>query len=59
MSSSTQTFNNWTEYDSWLVNNYNNYSIYKIDEENGKITATFCPKDELKDIIDSEQKEKQ
>lgn len=44
----TQTFPNWTAYDSWLIENYANYSIYKLTESDGKIIAEFEEKKETK-----------
>ena len=33
----TQTFDSWTDYDNWLIQNYDNNSIYKVEEVGGKI----------------------
>ena len=31
----TLDFANWTAYDEWLIENYDKYAIYKIDDNNG------------------------
>ena len=50
----TQTFENWTEYDDWLIQNYDAYSIYKVDEKDGKIFVEYMEKEEWEKL----QKEK-
>lgn len=42
----TQTFDNWTEYDNWLIVNYDKYAIYNIIDSEGRITAEYMDKDE-------------
>ena len=37
-------FSSWTEYDNWLIESYANYSILKVNEENGRIFVEFCQK---------------
>lgn len=51
----TKEFNSWTEYNQWLVQNYKEFDVYKITEEdqgNGpiqkKIIIEYCTKDEYK-----------
>ncbi len=40
----TAQFENWTAYDEWLVQNYDKYSIYKVDEVDGKIVIEYKEK---------------
>ena len=42
----TKIYENWTEYDTWLVENYANYSIINLNEIDGKIHAEYINKDE-------------
>lgn len=42
----TQTFNSWTEYDNWLIKNYDKYAITSLNENEGKITAEYMGKAE-------------
>lgn len=42
----TQTFENWTAYDDWLIQNYDAYSIYKVEEKDGKIFVEYMEKAE-------------
>ncbi len=53
-----ETFDDWTSYDNWLIQNYSNYSIYKVDEINGKIEIEYCNKGtgELEKIIEESKK---
>ncbi len=51
-----QTFESWTEYDNWLVQNYDQFSIYKIDESNGKINIQYCTKSDFPTIRDQNYK---
>ena len=41
------SFSNWTEYDDWLVKNYSENSIFKVNEIDGKIEAEYCAKSEF------------
>ncbi len=46
----TQTFKNWTEYDTWLVSDdhYNIYAITRIETDtDGSVTAEFESKEEF------------
>ena len=52
----TQSFDSWTEYNDWLIANYVNYNIYKVNEINGKIEIEYCNKGDLDKII-AQQKE--
>ena len=41
----TKEFGSWTEYDDWLIENYNEFAVYRIGEAaDGKITAEFRDK---------------
>ena len=51
-----QTFESWTEYDNWLVQNYDQFSIYKIDESNGQINIKYCAKSDFPAIRDQDYK---
>lgn len=38
----TQTFPNWTEYDEWLIANYDKYNITELNEnENHEVVAVY------------------
>ena len=52
----TQSFDSWTDYNDWLIANYVNYNIYKVNEINGKIEIEYCNKGDLDKII-AQQKE--
>ena len=52
----TQTFDNWTDYDNWLVQNYDNLSIYKVEESDGKINIVYCDKADFSAIKDKDYK---
>ena len=45
-----QTFETWTDYDNWLVQNYDQFAIYKVEEQGGKIHITYCPKADFPNI---------
>ena len=51
-----QTFENWTEYDNWLIQNYDQFSIYKIAEEAGKVHIEYCAKADFPAIRDKDYK---
>lgn len=53
----TQTFSNWTEYDNWLVKNYEQYALTSVNEENGAVTAEFIEKAEWEAIQRKEEAE--
>ncbi|MDD5789703.1 MAG: hypothetical protein PUE30_04180 [Spirochaetia bacterium] len=44
----TQTldFDDWTGYDEWLIQNYDNYGITLVEETGGKIHVEFMDKSE-------------
>lgn len=53
------TFANWTEYDDWLVKNYSENSIFKVDEVDGKIEVEYCAKNEFQEEMKREEEEKE
>ncbi len=42
----TETFENWTDYDNWLTQNYEAYAIINLNESDGKIVAEYMDKAE-------------
>ena len=40
----TQSFENWTAYDEWLIENYSYYNITSLNEVDGKIVAVYDDK---------------
>ncbi len=45
-----ETFENWTADDDWLIKNYNDYAVYKLDEnEDHTITAEYREKNPKKE----------
>ncbi len=42
----TQTFSSWTDYDNWLIQNYDKYAVISLDENSGKISAEYIEKSE-------------
>lgn len=42
-----KSFPNWTEYDDWLVKNYSENAIFKVDEIEGHIEIEYCAKSEF------------
>ncbi len=53
----TQTFANWTEYDNWLVKNYEQYALTSVNEENGAVVAEFMEKTEWEALQRKEEAE--
>lgn len=45
----TETFTDWTEYDNWIVKNYEQFAFYKVDEADGKIIAEYRAKTDRAD----------
>lgn len=41
------SFPNWTEYDDWLIKNYSENAIFKVDEIEGHIEIEYCAKSEF------------
>lgn len=41
-----QTFDSWTDYDNWLIQNYDKYAVVSLDEESGKVSAEYIEKSE-------------
>ncbi len=52
----TESFDSWTDYDNWLVQNYDNNSIYKVEEVDGKIQIEYCTKADFPSIRDKDYK---
>lgn len=46
----TQEFENWTEYDNWLIQNYEQYAFTSLNEINGKIVVEYMSKEEWENI---------
>ena len=44
------TFESWTEYDDWLMENYKPNAIFKVDEVDGKINIEYCTKEEFAEM---------
>lgn len=42
----TETFNSWTDYDNWLIQNYDKYAITSLNENQGKVIAEYQEKSE-------------
>lgn len=42
--SMTQTFDNWTAYDEWLVVNYVYYDVTSVNEVDGKVEVVYQDK---------------
>ena len=51
-----QTFESWTDYDNWLVQNYDQFAVYKIEEQGSQIHITYCPKSDFAAIRDQNYK---
>lgn len=43
----SEQFEDWTKYDEWLVQNYEAYSIFELNEVDGKIIAKYCKKSDF------------
>lgn len=43
--SKKMSFDSWTDYDNWLIANYNENSIFKVNEIEGKIEIEYCDKE--------------
>ena len=41
------TFDSWTAYDDWLIENYNANAIFRVEEVDGKINIEYCTKEEF------------
>ncbi|MCR5171908.1 MAG: hypothetical protein K6B73_03465 [Treponema sp.] len=47
-------FNSWTDYDDWLIQNYNDFAVTSVNEADGKIVVEYMNKADW----DSQQKGK-
>ena len=48
-------FSNWTEYDDWLMQNYDEFAITSVEENNGKIEIKFMKKSEWETVQKEER----
>ncbi len=46
----SKTFTGWTEYDDWLIENGQIYSVYDLQEANNVITINYCKREDFKFI---------
>jgi hypothetical protein len=37
-------FNSWTDYDDWLIQNYNDFAVTSVNEVDGKIVVEYMNK---------------
>ena len=37
-------FNSWTDYDDWLIQNYNDFAITSVNEVDGRIVVEYMNK---------------
>ena len=37
-------FNSWTDYDDWLIKNYNDFAVTSVNEVDGKIVVEYMNK---------------
>lgn len=42
----TETFDNWTDYNKWLVGHYEEYAVTSLKEIDGKIVAGLMSKED-------------
>ena len=48
-------FSNWTEYDDWLMQNYDEFAITSVEENNGKIEIKFMKKSDWDSVQKKER----
>lgn len=48
-------FKNWTEYDDWLIQNYDKYALTSVNEEQGIIKIQFIDKEEWNNLSDEQK----
>lgn len=48
-------FKNWTEYDDWLIQNYDKYALLSVNEEQGIIKTQFTDKEEWNNLSDEQK----
>ena len=51
-----EAFESWTDYDNWLIQNYDKFSVYKVEEQGGKIKVQYCQKADFPAIRDKDYK---
>ncbi|MCR5605539.1 MAG: hypothetical protein K6F69_01810 [Treponema sp.] len=42
-----EEFDNWTSYDDWLIQNYDKYAIFNLENKDGKVFIEYCAKDDF------------
>ena len=42
----TESFNNWTEYDAWLIQNYEQFAMTSLNEIDGKVVVEYMTKED-------------
>ena len=47
METKNLSFDSWTDYDDWLIQNYKDNAIYDVNEVDGKIQISYCSKEEF------------
>lgn len=48
-------FSNWTEYDDWLMQNYDEFAITSVEENNGKIEIKYMKKSDWDSVQKKER----
>ncbi len=48
-------FSNWTEYDDWLMQNYDDFAVTSVEENNSKIEIKFMKKSEWETVQKEER----
>ena len=48
-------FSNWTEYDDWLMQNYDDFAITSVEENNGKIEIKYMKKTDWETVQKKER----
>ncbi|WP_191013604.1 hypothetical protein [Treponema zioleckii] len=44
------SFENWTAYDIWLVQNYSQFDIIDVNEVDGKVEVEYLTKEEYAEL---------
>lgn len=50
----TESFDNWTDYDNWLIKHYEEFAMISLNEKDGKVVVEYIDKAEW----DKQQREK-
>ena len=48
-------FSNWTEYDDWLMQNYDDFAVTSVEENNGKIEIKYMKKSDWDSVQKKER----